>query len=250
MRREALSEYLNDLLKVGEFSDYCPNGLQVEGREEINRIVTAVSASAELFREAAARKADAVIVHHGILWKGDPEPLRGGRRERVRLLLLNDMNLFAYHLPLDAHEKFGNNAQLARLLGLKETRPFGLYEGRAIGVRGEVEATPARAFFYHVEKATGRRPIVFPFGREEIRTVGIVSGGAHREVAQAVAEKLDAYVTGEAAEPTLHYAKEEGIHFVAAGHYATEKFGVKALGEHLEEKFGLKVEFVDLPNPV
>lgn len=250
MQRETLSRYLASFLHVDEFTDHGPNGLQVAGRTEINRVVTAVSASVELFLRAAAEKADAIIVHHGIIWKNRQPIYTGGYRERIRLLLENNLNLFAYHLPLDAHPQVGNNAQLGLLLELRNTESFGIYEGRAIGIRGTLEEEPFEQFLARVETVVGRKPLVFPYGPPSIRSVGIISGGAPREVAQAVEQGLDAYLTGEVTEATLHYAKEERIHFVAAGHYATEKFGVKALGKHLAERFDLQVVFVDVPNPV
>jgi dinuclear metal center YbgI/SA1388 family protein len=250
MERDSLTEYLTTFLKAESFADYCPNGLQVEGRREVERLVTAVSASVELFARAAAEGADTILVHHGIIWQGQQPVYRGGHRERLRLLLENDINLYAYHLPLDAHPEVGNNAQLGRRLGLRNAGPFGERDGNAIGLRGELEAVPAEAFFEQVEQAVERRPLVFPFGPETIRTVGIISGGAQRDVTEAVACGLDAYITGEVSEPTLHYAKEEKIHFISAGHYATEKFGVLALGRHLAERFGLEVSFLDIYNPV
>ena len=250
MQRDALSQYLATFLKVDDYPDYCPNGLQVEGRPEINRLVTGVSASVELFERAVAEQADAVIVHHGVIWKAARPVYRGGYRERIRLLLQNDMSLFAYHLPLDAHPQVGNNAQLSLLLELKNVKPFGDYEGKTIGMRGSLEELPVEEFMTRVENVVGRKPLVFPYGPRIIRTVGIISGGAQRDIEQAVTCGLDVFVTGEVSEPTLHYAKEEKIHFVSAGHYATEKFGVKALGKHLAERFDLEATFIDLPNPV
>jgi dinuclear metal center YbgI/SA1388 family protein len=249
MQRDALTKYVASFLKSDEYSDYCPNGLQVEGRRDVNRIVTGVSASVELFQRAVAEKADAVIVHHGIIWKSAQPTYRGGFRERLRLLLQNDINLYAYHLPLDAHPHVGNNAQLSLLLDLKNAEPFGDYEGKTIGFRGTLEEVPYEHFVTKVENVVGRKPLVFPYGPSLIRTVGVISGGAPREIVQAVERGLDAYVTGEVGEPTLHYAKEEKIHFIAAGHYATEKFGVKALGKHLAERFDLEAVFIDIPNP-
>ena len=250
MHRAALAKYLADFLKTGEYTDYGPNGLQVEGRAEIKRLVTGVSASVELFGRAIEAKADAVLVHHGIIWTGQHPLYRGGYRERVRLLLAHEINLFAYHLPLDAHPTVGNNAQLGMLLELQDVRPFGEYQGRPIGVRGELDDVPGHVFFARVERVVDRKPLIFAYGPEKIRTVGIISGGAQGDVTQAVDEGLDVYITGEVSERTLHYAKEERIHFVSAGHYATKRFGVRALGNHLEERFGLEVRFVDLFNPV
>jgi len=250
MERAHLEGYLDEFLKVSEWKDHCPNGLQVEGREEVQRIVTGVSASAELFEKAISLGADTVLVHHGLLWGGALQPIRGVLRERLRLLLAGGLNLFAYHLPLDAHPEVGNNARIARALGLEEIRPFGLYEGQRIGVMGLTSGLPAERFFARVEEITGRKPLVFAYGPQRIRQVGIVSGGAAAQLKEAVEIGLDAYITGEPGEPSLHLAKEGRVHFIAAGHYATERFGVKALGEHLAEKFSIEVQFVELQNPV
>lgn len=248
----ALVAELDGLLEVDAVSDYCPNGLQVEGRREVRRVVTAVSASRTLFSRAVALEADLVLVHHGILWNG-PEPPRitGSFRERVRLLLDHEVSLVAYHLPLDRHPKLGNNVQLARRLGLVDLEPFGEHGGVTIGVCGVFpEPIPAEELFAAVGEVCGREPQVFEGNRDPVSSVGIVTGAAQREYHQAVAAGLDAYVTGEATEWVLHQAAEDGVHYVAAGHYATERFGVLALGRWLAREHGLEVEFVDLPNPV
>lgn len=250
MKRNELSDYLNQYLKTGEFSDLCPNGLQVEGREKIQRVVTGVSASVELFQKAIELKADAVIVHHGIIWNFERPVYRGGYKQRVKLLLENDINLFGYHLPLDAHPEIGNNAQIGQLLNLTEMEPFGEYNGKAIGVKGVVKPIEAAQMFEKIKELINPDALVFPFGPGLIKTVGIISGGAQKEVKQATPANLDLYLTGEAAEFILHYVKEEKIHYVAAGHYATEKFGIIALGNHLRKKFDLNVDFIDIPNPV
>lgn len=249
--RDELAAYLNDYLHVNDFSDLGPNGLQAEGRKEIRKIITAVSASVELFETALKKSADAVLVHHGIIWNFERPLYRGSYKKRVRLLLENELNLFAYHLPLDAHEEVGNNIQIARLLGLQSPEPFGEYKGRLVGFRGTLpQETAADELFVRIKKTINTQALIFPYGPKAIRQVGIISGGAQKNVQQAVAQGLDLYVTGEVSEHILHYVKEEGIHFVAAGHYATERFGVQALGKHLQEKFDVEVEFVDLPNPV
>ena len=250
MQRTELADYLNRYLCADDFSDYGPNGLQVEGRDEVKHIVTGVSASVELFEKAIEMNADAVIVHHGIIWDFERPVYKGGYKQRVKLLLGNDINLFAYHLPLDAHPEVGNNFQIARTLGLKSLEPFGDYKGKFIGCKGRVDSVSADIFISGVKKKINPDALVFPYGPETIRNVGIISGGAQKEVKQAVLNDLDLYITGEATEFILHYVKEEKIHYVAAGHYATEKFGIIALGDHLTEHFGLKVEFIDIPNPV
>ncbi len=250
MKRNELSDYLNQYLKTGDFSDLCPNGLQVEGRDEVKRIITGVSASVELFEKAIEMNADAIIVHHGIIWNFERPVYRGGYRQRIKLLLENEINLFGYHLPLDAHPEIGNNAQIGELLNLTEMEPFGEYNGKAVGVKGVVKPINAAQMFEKIKALINPDALIFPFGPGLIKTVGIISGGAQKEVKQAVLNDLDLYITGEATEFILHYVKEEQIHYVAAGHYATEKFGIIALGDHLREKFDLNVDFIDIPNPV
>jgi dinuclear metal center YbgI/SA1388 family protein len=243
---------LDELLDAERGSDYCPNGLQVEGRSEVRRLVTGVSASRELFELAAARGADAVLVHHGILWNtAEPPRITGSYRERLRILLEHGLSLIAYHLPLDRHPELGNAAQLARRLGLEELEPFGEHAGAPTGVCGVFpEPVEAEEFFAAIAEACERQPLVFPGGGEMVASVGIVTGGAQREFHRAVADGLDAFVTGEATEWVLHQAAEDGVHYVAAGHYATERFGIRALGRWIADSHGLEVEFIDLPNPV
>lgn len=243
---------LDELLDVDAVADYCPNGLQVEGRPSVERVVTAVSASRALFNRAVDREADAVIVHHGILWNGPEAPrLVGSLRERVRILVENRLSLVAYHLPLDRHPELGNAAQLASRLGLVELEPFGVHGGVSTGVCGVFpEPVEAEDLFAAVAQACDREPQIFEGDRRVVSSVGIVTGAAQREYHQAVSAGLDAYITGEATEWVLHQAAEDGVHFLAAGHYATERFGVVALGRWLEQHHGIEVEFIDLPNPV
>lgn len=243
---------LDELLDAEAVRDYCPNGLQVEGSADVQRVVTAVSASRALFTRAADHGADAIIVHHGLLWNGtEPPRLIGTFRERVRLLLANSMSLIAYHLPLDRHLELGNAAQLGRRLGLTELEPFAEHQGASAGVCGVFpEPVDADEFFSAVAEVTDREPQIFEGNRREITSVGIVTGAAEREYHQAVAAGLDAYITGEATEWVMHQAAEDGVHFVAAGHYATERFGVRALGRWMAAEHGLDVEYIELPNPV
>jgi len=250
MHRDTLISFLNDYLQVDQFNDDCPNGLQVEGNATIKKIVTGVSASVRLFEEAIKQRADAIIVHHGIIWNFARPLYRGGYKERVRLLLENQINLLAYHLPLDAHQKIGNNARLASLLELQNMSTFGQYKGQLIGVKGETGGIEKQSFFTRIRDIVKRDPLVFDYGPEVINTVGIVSGGAQKDISQAVAAGLDLFLTGEVSEHNLWYAQEEGIHFVSAGHYATEKFGVLALGDLLENEFKISTAFIDIPNPV
>ncbi|RLE17233.1 MAG: Nif3-like dinuclear metal center hexameric protein [Acidobacteria bacterium] len=252
MRLESLVAELDRLLDVDGITDYCPNGLQVEGRPDVSRVITAVSASRALFTRAVDHEADAILVHHGILWNGsEPPRLVGSFRERVRLLLDADISLLAYHLPLDRHPELGNAAQLASRLGLESLEPFGDHGGKSVGVCGVFpEPIDAESFFDQVAVVCDREPQVFEGNRPMISSVGIVTGAAEREYHQAVTAGHDAYITGEATEWVLHQAAEDGVHYLAAGHYATETFGVRALGRYLASNFGLDVEFIDLPNPV
>jgi dinuclear metal center YbgI/SA1388 family protein len=250
MDRNELSAYLNDYLKTDEFKDDCPNGLQVSGTSEVKKIFTAVSASVELFKIAEAQSADTVIVHHGLIWYFERPVYQGGYRERIRILLENNINLYGFHLPLDAHEEIGNNAQLCRKLNMNNMRPFGDIKGQYIGMKGQIDKTVKELFFDQIKRLVGREPLIFDYGPENIEKVGVISGGAQKYVSQAVSAGLDVYLTGEVSEHIMHYAKEEKIHFISAGHYATEKFGVIALGELLKKQFDVSVTFIDIENPV
>ena len=252
MDRDHLVAYLDDLLDADSFGDVAVNGLQVAGRAEVERLATAVSASAQLFGEAAAWGADAVLVHHGLLWRGG-EPLRltGSYRERVRMLLENDMSLVGYHLPLDKHVDHGNAAVMARELGLEQLEAFGNFDGVMLGWAGVFPMPiPADELCRLLLRVCGQEPLHFPGGPELVASVGIVTGGAPQAFDEAVAAGLDAFVTGEAREWVQHRALEDGVHYLAAGHYATERFGVRSLGEFLAKRHGLEVRFFDLPNPV
>jgi len=250
MRLAELDDYLATFLAVSRFDDAALNGLQVEGRPEVRRLALAVSACAEVFRKAAAAGADALIVHHGLLWKGDwPRPVTGVQRERLRILLDSGCSLFAFHLPLDAHAEVGNNAVAARALGLRDLEPFCDYHGQLIGWRGKYEAhLPAGDFAARLEAFYGRPAHWVSGGGANINRVGIVSGGAAKEAEQAVVLGLDAYVTGEPGEPTTFLAREAGFHFFALGHHATERVGVRALGEHLKTALGLDTLFIEVEN--
>ncbi len=249
--RDQLVAYLDGYLDAARGADYGPNGLQVAGRPQIARLATGVSAGVELFERAAAAGADAVLVHHGIFWKFTSPVLTGHHLRRVEVLLRSGLNLLAYHLPLDRHPELGNNALAARGLGLVDLEPFAIYEGLPVGFRGRFPSPVAAAeLAARCHRLFAQEPQVFGAGPDPLATVGIVSGGAQAELYQAIAAGLDAYVTGEAAEWVVNVAKESAIHYLACGHYATERLGVRALGEHLAQKFGLEVEFIDVPNPV
>ncbi len=243
---------LDALLEPSVFRDYGPNGLQVPGAEKISRVVTGVSAHRELIERAVELQAEMLLVHHGLFWEFMPTGLTPTLAGRLRVLFRNDLNLAAYHLPLDAHPTLGNNALLAQALGCARHEPFAETRGGPIGRIGHFEPEPVTAeeLFTTVQTVTGREPLVFDAGPAEISRIGIVSGGAAKVLPEAVRLRLDAFLTGEPAEHVMADAREAGIHFIAAGHYATETFGVKALGDRLAEKFGIEHIFVDVPNPI
>jgi dinuclear metal center YbgI/SA1388 family protein len=247
-----LLAYLDELLEPAAFSDYGPNGLQVPGPDEIRTVVTGVSASAELFERAAEHGADLVLVHHGLFWNGAPLALTPSAKRRLQLLFDHEMALAAYHLPLDGHPEVGNNALLAAGLGCARQERFALHKGRPIGVAGRFDddGITAAGLVDRVRELTGHEPLAFLDGPERVRSIGIVSGAGADYLGDAVAAGYDAFLTGEPAERVMTHAREERIHFVAAGHYATETFGVRRLGELLADRFGVTQIFVDIPNPI
>jgi len=249
---DEIISHLDELLEPERFDDHGPNGLQVPGPEEASTVVTGVSASLELLERARDEGAGLVLVHHGLFWDGAPRALSRPLAARLRTLLEGEMALAAYHLPLDAHPQVGNNALIAQGLGAADPRPFDAHAGTPIGVAARFpgEGIAAAALFDRVRELTAREPLVFAAGPDPVRSIGIVSGGAAGSVETAIAEGLDAFVTGEPREPSMATAREAGIHFVAAGHHATETFGVRRLGELLEARFGVRHVFVDVPNPV
>ncbi|HPE59326.1 MAG: Nif3-like dinuclear metal center hexameric protein [Thiothrix sp.] len=246
----ALERYLAGLLDVTHFRDYAPNGLQVEGRASIGSIVTGVTASQALLEAAVALEADAVLVHHGYFWKNEAVVLRGMKRRRIATLLAHDINLFAYHLPLDAHPELGNNAQLARRLGILPQGVLPAPELQGVGNLGCLpEAVTLADFGQQVTQALGRAPLLVSGGEHAIRSIGWCTGGAQGYIGHAIALGLDAFLSGEVSENTVHEARESGVHYIAAGHHATERYGIQALGEHLAGQFGLQHKFVDIDNP-
>jgi dinuclear metal center YbgI/SA1388 family protein len=249
--KEILGE-IDALLEPGRFEDYGPNGLQVPGRPEVATIATGVSAHLELFELAAAEKADLLLVHHGIFWGAGPGPIDEQLKRRLRVLFDADISLAAYHLPLDAHLELGNNALLALALGAEELPPFALHRGEPIGVLADLpdSGMAAGELFERTRDVTAREPLVFDAGPPRVRRVGIVSGGGADYLGEAAAAGAEAFITGEPAERSMAHARELGLHFIAAGHYATETFGVQRLGEHLAERFDLRHIFLDVPNPV
>ena len=248
MKREELVSYLDRLLEPTKFKDYCPNGLQVEGRAEVRRIVAGVTASQALLDAAVARGADAILVHHGYFWKGDDGRVTGIRRQRLGTLINHDINLLAYHLPLDAHPEFGNNAQLALRLGWVPEGRFGEQDIAWLGTLAE--PADLATVSGNVARLLGRVPLVIGEAGRPVRRIAWCSGGAQGYFEQAIALGVDAYVSGEISEQTVHLARESGVAYIAAGHHATERGGVQALAAHLSEKFGLDCEFVDIENPV
>lgn len=248
MDRKELELYLNDLLQAPRFRDYCPNGLQVQGRETITHIVTGVTASLALVEAAIEARADAILVHHGYFWKGEDGRVVGQKHARLKALLAHDLNLFAYHLPLDAHPDLGNNAQLGALLGITPQGRFGDDELGWIGTLPE--ATTLGVFAQAVSAKLNRAPLVIGDDSRPVRTVGWCTGGAQGWFDAAVAAGVDVYLSGEASEQTTHLARESGVAYIGAGHHATERGGVRALGNHLAERFGVRHTFIDIPNPV
>ncbi len=239
-----LISHLDELLDPGAFEDYGPNGLQVPGRDEIRTVVTGVSASRALIEQAIAKNADLVLVHHGLFW-GERGPVDRELAGRLAPLLESGVGLAAYHLPLDAHLELGNNALLARALGATEVEPFA-----RIGVRARFDGISSDELVARVREVTARAPLAFSDGPTSIETVGIVSGGGASLLGEAIDAGLHAFVTGEPREPSMASALEGQIHFLAAGHHATERLGVQALGERLSADFGVVHVFVDIPNPV
>ena len=248
MKREQLADYLDRLLQPANFRDYCPNGLQVEGRPEIRRIVAGVTASQALLDAAVTRGADAVLVHHGWFWRGEDGRVTGIRRRRLGTLLAHDINLFAYHLPLDAHPELGNNAQLAARFGWQ---PEGRFGEQDIGWLGRcVDGATAGSLAAALAAGLGRAPLLLGDPGRPVRRLGWCTGGAQGWFEQAIALGVDAFVSGEVSEQTTHLARESGVAYLACGHHATERYGVAALATHLVEQCGLQCEFVDIDNPV
>jgi dinuclear metal center YbgI/SA1388 family protein len=246
--REDLRADLDSLLDAARFRDYCPNGLQVEGRERVARIVCGVTASRALVEAAIERKADALLVHHGWFWKAEDGRITGFRKQRMARLLANDINLFAYHLPLDAHAALGNNAQLALRCGWSIDGRFGEQDIGFVGV--PPAPTLAGDLARHIEQVLGRAPLLIGDAARKVERIAWCSGGAQGYFEAALATGADVFISGEISEQTVHLARETGMAFIAAGHHATERYGVMALGAHLAGKFGIHCEFVDIDNPV
>lgn len=246
INREDLIAYCNDFLEIEKFNDYCPNGLQVEGSESVAKIVSGVTASQALIDAAIEHQADVLLVHHGFFWKGENAVLTGIKKRRLKSLLSNDINLLAYHLPLDAHKMLGNNVLLAEKLGVTVEQFFASNE---IALAGRVKQQTGGELRQHITHILDREPLHIDADRA-ISKVALCTGAAQSYIEQAIEQGVDAFISGEISENTWHIAKENNIHYFAAGHHATERYGVQALGEHLASYFGLNHHFIDIVNPV
>jgi dinuclear metal center YbgI/SA1388 family protein len=252
LQRKELVDYLQSFLKVNDFKDYCPNGLQVEGSAEIKHIVAGVTASQSLIDKAIEQNADAVLVHHGYFWKGEAAEIVGIKQKRIKALLQADINLLAYHLPLDAHTEVGNNAQLAKVLGVHDVASQNLNGINDLLWQGSLNsALSADEFAQLLQDKLGREALWLPSrSNSPIKTVAWCTGGAQSYINEAAQLGVDAYISGEVSEQTTHLAQELDIHYFAAGHHATERYGVQALAAHLSEKFDITHQFIDIDNPV
>jgi dinuclear metal center YbgI/SA1388 family protein len=245
--RDELQSHLAQLLAVERFRDYGPNGLQVEGRSQVHRLITGVTASLALIQAAVEQGADAILVHHGLFWRGQDGRVTGWLRARLAPLLAHDINLFAYHLPLDAHPELGNNAQFGTRLGLRADARFGEQDLGFAADAGALET--AAALLAAVQRVCARPPVLVPGDGRALKRIGWCTGGAQGSFEAAIAAGVDAYLTGEISEPQAHIARETGVAFVACGHHATERFGAPAVGAHLVARFGLQHRFIDIANP-
>ena len=248
MRTRELVNYTEQLLDAARFRDYCPNGLQVQGKDEVNVLVSGVTASLALIEAAINLKADAILVHHGWFWKSEDARVVGTKHKRLKLLMQHDINLLAYHLPLDAQVELGNNVQLAKKLGFELEGWFGEQNVAAYGKLPK--AMSLKVLGSHIQQALQREPLIVGDSDKTIRRVAWCTGAAQDYLAQAVDLGVDVFITGEASEQTVHLARESGVAFIAAGHHATERYGVQALGAHLAQRFGVTHQFVEIDNPV
>tara|TARA_B100001094_G_scaffold332176_1_gene403169 strand:+ start:412 stop:1170 length:759 start_codon:yes stop_codon:yes gene_type:complete len=248
--RKALEQYINTYLRAHEFKDYTSNGLQVEGKDNIKTLVTGVTASQALIEQAIEHQADALLVHHGYFWKNETQEIIGMKQKRIKALLLHDINLLAYHLPLDAHDVVGNNRQLAQKLEIHEAQVVPGVAHQLLW-RGQLK-TPltAQEFALHIERCLQRPPLCIEAGQHLIQEIAWCTGGAQDYIDTAAQIGVDAFLSGEASERTFHSAIEQNIHYFGAGHHATERYGVEALGAHLQEQFDIKWHHIDIDNPV
>ena len=249
MKLKTLVSYLNELLKPNDFNDFAPNGLQIDGTRDIKKLVVGVSANAELINKAIKLNADAILVHHGFFWSREPRTITGIRFKRIAPLLCQNIALIAYHLPLDSHETLGNNVQLIQALGGETVERFGK-EPKIGWIGSFAGSAPTEAIVNAIERITSRTPLTFLYGPQKVSKIAVVSGSAASYLEDAVRAGAGMFITGEPSEQSQALAKELNANFVAAGHHATERFGIRALGVHLSARFRLKVHFVDTNNPV
>ena len=248
--RDQLVKFLNTELQSDKIRDYCPNGLQVEGKAQISRLVTGVTASQALLDAAVAVNADAILVHHGYFWKNETAPVTGIKKKRLQTLLCHDINLLAYHLPLDVHPSLGNNAQLGRLLNAQNITAVASAEPNGVLMQGELlQPTPVQQLAERLEQVLGRQLLLHAAGGQEVSILAWCTGGGQGYIEHAAAAGAQLFISGEVSEQTIHLSRELGIHFIAAGHHATERYGVKALGEFIAQQFALDVQFIDIDNP-
>ncbi|MCP4757606.1 MAG: Nif3-like dinuclear metal center hexameric protein [Proteobacteria bacterium] len=251
MNQQEIIEYCDDFLNISVFKDYCPNGLQVEGdQRQVRRIALGVSISLEFIEKAIQRKADMIVTHHGLIWDKDDRIIRGPFKRKIQALLESKLAAAAYHLPLDFHPEVGNNIQLARKIGLDRVQEFAKNPNYAEGIMGSVDKVGIQGFSLHIENILNRSPTVLPYGKGEISKVAVATGGAQFFFSEAIAAGADCFITGEISEKNFSMSKEHGVHFISAGHYATEKFGIQALGKHLHERFDVACDFIDIHNPI
>lgn len=245
-----ICDYADELLDVPGIPDFCPNGLQIEGRKEVKTLVSAVSASLETIEAAVEDpEVDALLVHHGFFWKGEDARIVGTKRKKIQQLLEKEVSLIVYHLPLDVHPELGNNGRAAEEMGWTNRQTLGRYNGIPMGVQGEFDECSIAEFVQKVGDYYGSHVHTALGGPSRVSSAGLISGGAHRSITDAVKAGVDCFITGSFDEPIWHIAKEEGIHFLAVGHSNSEKVGPRTLGEHLARKFQLNHRFLDLPNP-
>jgi dinuclear metal center YbgI/SA1388 family protein len=250
--RDEIVRYLDDYLQIANFRDYCPNGMQVIGRPEVERVALGVSANLECFRMAAEQHADMLITHHGLFWENTPQVVGARLKGRLKMLFEHDITLLGYHLPLDAHPEIGNNALWLRSLGFElEGISLGVARGKPIGAVGNAPRRQTmREVVEKVTQVAGASPRVYAYGPQTVRRLGVVTGGGYHNLLDAIELGCDTFITGETGEPTEGIAREEGVNFIGIGHYNSEKIGVQAVGELLREQFGITTFFCDIPNPV
>ena len=255
IERDRLSAYLDDLLQVSRIKDYCPNGLQVQGNPAIKKLVTGVTASLALIEAAIEEGADALMVHHGWFWKNDDVRVVGQLHSRLSLLMEHQISLFAYHLPLDLHPQLGNNAQLAKIMGWTDSKAVSSVSGSVMdGLIWKGKPSASQKTLGQLARGMasrlGRDPLVIGDTGRPVKTIAWCTGAAQGYISEASSLKVDAYISGEISEPTFHASQELGVAYIAAGHHATERYGIQALGEHVAKKWGIQHRFIDIPNPV